>query len=76
MHTGSSQAECAVGERHSADMDICEQFVAGLLAAPVGSGLPVGAINRVIQRWLFPPDEEQRAARVVTREGAGPVRPQ
>ena len=75
MHTGLPQAECAVGERHSVDVDIREQLVASLLAAPVGAGLPVGAIHRTIQSWLFPPDEEQRAARVVAREGAGFARP-
>lgn len=78
MHQGLRLAERAAAgcdERHPADVESHERLAASLLAAPVGAGLPVGAIHRASRRLLVCPDDDLRAAGKATGECRGRVGP-
>jgi hypothetical protein len=76
MQTGSSQAECAaadVREPHAIDVDIRERLVASIVAAPVGAGLPVGAIHHATHSTFVCPGRDARAARMTSTKGPEPA---
>lgn len=78
MHPGLRLAECAAAgcnERRPAEVESRERLAASLLAAPVGAGLPVGAIHRASRRLLVCPNDDLRAAREATGECRGRVGP-
>jgi FAD/FMN-containing dehydrogenase len=71
MHTGSHRAERAIADSrngHEGDMPLREELVADLLAAPVGAGMPVGAIHHALRSRLIAVGQDGRAAGVAQRK--------